>query len=123
MMKRHDTSLTGLALMALMASATAGCNEELEDAAGQTPTLNWNAPMNRVDGTKLYPGEIEGYRIYYRRSQASNSGFQSHFIESPSQTSWTPTPLEGGTYNFAVSTVDTTGLESPRSETLRVTIP
>lgn len=120
MIKAPYPFLTGLAAITL-ATAMTGCNEELDDTAGQTPTLNWDAPMNRADGTKLYPGEIQGYRVYYRRTE--ESGFDTYFIDSPNQTSWTPTPLGSGTYRFAVSTIDTAGLESPRSETLRVTIP
>lgn len=101
-------------LMLLSACISSG------EATG-TPTLNWGAPLTRVDGSKLYPGEIDGYRVYYRQDE--ESVFRSHRIDSPNETTWTPTTLESGTYTFAVSTVDTTGLESPRSETLRITIP
>ena len=119
MTKSPDITRFGLVLSVFLMAA-AGCTDESGDASN-TPTLSWDAPMNRVDGSKLYPGEIEGYRIYYRRPEAPR--FNSFFIKSPTQTSWTPTRLTSGEYSFAVSTVDTTGLESPRSETLRVTIP
>ena len=119
MSKCRDTARFGLVLLVLLAT-TAGCIDQGEETS-DTPTLSWDAPMNRVDGSKLYPGEIAGYRIYYRRPDESR--FNSYFVDAPNQTSWTPTRLTSGKYRFAVSTVDTTGLESPRSETLRVTIP
>jgi len=93
------------------------CNSD----GDSTPTLNWDAPLTRVNGSKLFPGEIDSYRVYYRRQD--ENGFRVRTIDSAGQTSWTPNALKDGTYVFAVATVDTAGLESPRSETLRVTIP
>ena len=86
-----------------------------------TVTLNWDAPLTRVDGSKLYPGEIQEYRVYYR--QPGERDFDVRVIEGTGATQWRPSGLTSGEYLFAVSTVDTSGLESPRSETLRVTIP
>ena len=86
-----------------------------------TVTLDWKAPLTRVDGSKLYPGEIDGYRIYYR--QSGDPDFDVRVIEDANTTRWQPSGLASGDYQFAVSTVDTSGLESARSETLRVTIP
>ncbi|MFO7787686.1 MAG: fibronectin type III domain-containing protein [Halospina sp.] len=86
-----------------------------------TFTLDWDAPLTRVDGSKLYPGEIDGYRIYYR--QSGEPDFNVREIEDAGTTRWRPSGLPSGDYQFAVSTVATSGLESPRSETLRVTIP
>ncbi|PAU82383.1 hypothetical protein CK501_04370 [Halovibrio salipaludis] len=86
-----------------------------------TVTLGWEAPLTRIDGSKLYPGEIEGYRVYYR--QSGDPDFDVQVIEQAGTTQWQPSQLPSGEYQFAVSTLDTSGLESPRSETLRVTIP
>lgn len=115
--KRYLFFRTSFLLMATL--VVAGCIGD-SDTGDQT-TLDWDAPLTRVDGSKLYPGEIQGYRIYYRRPE--DSDFRVHTIDEASITQWQPTTLRTGDYVFAVSTVDTTGLESARSETLRVTIP
>ena len=103
-------------LMAIM--LVAGCMGG--GNSGET-TLDWDAPLTRVDGSKLYPGEIQGYRVYYR--QPDDVEFRVHTIDEASTTRWQPDSLPSGEYLFAVSTLDTSGLESARSETLRVTIP
>ncbi|MGM0450907.1 MAG: hypothetical protein ACQERE_08770 [Pseudomonadota bacterium] len=90
-------------------------------ASGGQTKLDWKAPLTRVDGSKLYPGQIRGYRVYYRRPNESD--FRVQTIDDADTTEWQPNNLPAGEYLFAVSTVDTSGLESPRSETLRVTIP
>lgn len=97
----------------------AGCIEGSDDR-GQT-TIDWSAPLTRVDGSKLYPGEIQGYRVYYRHPDESD--FRVHTLNDAGTTQWQPGHLPTGDYLFAVSTVDTSGLESARSETLRITIP
>ncbi len=114
---RQFPRFSGLLVAMLLVSGCVGGGDD----DGQT-TLNWDAPLTRVDGSKLYPGEIQGYRVYYRRP--GEAGFRVHAINDASKTEWQPTHhLPAGDYVFAVSTMDTSGLESARSETLRVTIP
>lgn len=82
------------------------------------PTLRWNSPMTRVDGSKLYPGEISGYRIYFRLRHQSE--FQSLVVEGPDADALVLDNFASGAYEFAVSTLDTEGLESRRSEPVSV---
>lgn len=107
---------SGLLVATLLVAGCMGGNNDDDQT-----TLDWDAPLTRVDGSKLYPGEIQGYRVYYRRPDESD--FRVHTIDEANTTQWQPNTLPTGDYLFAVSTVDTTGLESARSETLRVTIP
>ncbi len=88
--------------------------------ARQPATLVWRAPLTRVDGSKLFPGEISGYRLYFRKR--GDQRFTHRKVDDASRTRWVLEGFNPGHYEFAVSTLDTTGLESPRSETLRINI-
>lgn len=92
----------------------------IEDAREPTTNLQWNAPATRADGSKLYAGEIRGYRIYYKLRH--RDAYSTINIEGASSTSY---PLDGftpGVYDFSVSTLDTEGLESQRSQVVSVNI-
>lgn len=81
--------------------------------------LSWAAPLTREDGSKLYPGEIAHYRIYYR------SGDQDTLatLELPdSKTSLELGQFEPGVYEFSVTAVDVNGLESRRSGAVEVAV-
>lgn len=80
--------------------------------------LRWNAPLTREDGSALAPGQIAGFRIYFRlRHQAS---YQVIRIDSPSITRYALDGLPAGAYEFTITTVDNEGLESRRSEPVAV---
>lgn len=84
------------------------------------PHLQWLAPATRADGSKLYAGEIRGYRIYYKLRH--QEALRTIDIDDAGMTSY---PLQGfnpGVYEFSVSTLDVEGLESQRSETVSVNI-
>lgn len=91
--------------------------EEPEPVA-ERPTLQWDSPLTRVDGSKLYPGEISGYRVYYRLRHQEE--FESLVIDGPDTDSLTLDDFEPGAYEFAVSTLDVDGLESRRSDPVAV---
>lgn len=82
--------------------------------ASEPKTLSWNPPLTREDGSALSPGQIAGFRIYYRlRHQDSYSVIP---IDDPSVTSFTLGDFSAGAYEFAITTVDVNGLESQRSD-------
>lgn len=84
------------------------------------PTLVWQAPYTREDGTSLAPNEIGEYRVYYKPI-----GAKTYQEIDLTDTSITDLPLSGfasGGYDFYVTAVDTNGLESPPSSTVEVNI-
>jgi hypothetical protein len=87
--------------------------------AATTPTeLSWTAPLTREDGSSLAPGEIAEFRIYYRlRHQES---YRVIRMEGPSTTRFSLAEMGPGAYEFAITTVDTEGLESRRSRPVTV---
>lgn len=82
------------------------------------PTLQWDSPMTREDGSKLFPGEISGYRVYFRLRHQDK--FQVMAVDGPDSNSLQLNDFDSGAYEFAISTVDSDGLESRRSEAVPV---
>ena len=73
-------------------------------------TLTWTAPVARTDGTPLSLSEIAGYRVHYSTSPGSYSNHVN--ITNGSLQSATLTGVPIGTYYVAMSTYDSSGLES-----------
>ncbi len=89
-----------------------------EDPQATPPTLRWEAPLTREDGSRLYSSDISGYRIYYRLRHQN----QFDVIPLPASTD-TEYPLEDfppGAYEFSITTIDDNGLESKRSDAVAV---
>ena len=82
--------------------------------------LQWNAPATRADGSKLYMGDIDGYKIYYKLKDQSR--YTIITIHSAGETSFSLSGFRPGTYEFYVSTLDTEGLESQPSSTVTVSV-
>lgn len=82
--------------------------------------LSWQPPLTREDGSSLYPGEIQGYRIYFKK--AHHSQFQSIPLKDASKTTLVLDGFSPGVYHFSISTIDTNGLESRRSTMVRVNV-
>lgn len=82
--------------------------------------LQWNAPATRADGSKLYMGDIDGYKIYYKLRDQSR--YTTITIHSASETSFSLSGFRPGIYEFYVSTLDTDGLESQPSSTVTVSV-
>jgi len=92
--------------------------------AGTTPppvtgsaTLSWQAPSERTDGSALT--NLSGYRIYYGNSPGNYSqsislgaGLSTYVIDN----------LAGGTWYFTMTALDSTGLESARTNPVSKTI-
>lgn len=82
------------------------------------PTLSWTPPATREDGSSLAMGEIRGYRLYYRLRHQER--FDAIILQGPDATRYPLTDLPPGAYEFAVSTLDHSGLESRRSEPVAI---
>jgi hypothetical protein len=86
----------------------------------RTPTLTWNAPLTREDGSSLYPGQISGYRIYYRLKHENT--LKVIPVDSPQKNRFTLNTLPPGAYEFSITTVDDSGLESRRSTPVSINL-
>ena len=87
-------------------------------APADRPTLKWQPPVSREDGSRLLAGDIQEYRIYYRLRH--QEAFKQ--VSQPADEG-TVFPLETfkpGAYEFSVTAVDTEGRESRRSDGVSV---
>ena len=84
------------------------------EPANLTVTLSWSAPTTRLNGDPLTVAELAGYAIYYYLEGAEEDG-EVVSISNPGTTSQSITLSASGTYNFAIATIDTDGLESDMS--------
>jgi hypothetical protein len=73
-------------------------------------SLSWQAPTQRVDGESLSMSEIAGYRIYYGTGSGDYNSVLS--VDQPYTFTILIDDLPVGTYYFAMTTVDTNGIES-----------
>lgn len=82
--------------------------------------ISWNRPTARVDGSNLADSEIAGYELFY---SATAGGEMTPLTSlSANEQSIVVEELGAGTHYFALSTVDTSGLESALSAKFSVTI-
>jgi len=72
-------------------------------------SLRWELPPSKMDGSPL--DDLAGYRILYGRR--SDDLDQSVFIGDAAATSWEIDSLGEGVWYFAVSAINTSGLEGP----------
>lgn len=126
---RHTLALSFLVLTFALAgcnggggSNTTSHNSSAEGSPhdAETASLRWAAPATRADGSKLYVGEISGYRIYYKLRHEDN--FETISVSGSDATEYPLKQFEPGIYEFAVSTLDTEGLESQRSQVIAVSV-
>lgn len=91
--------------------------------AGQSATLSWLAPAERVDGDQISPSDLVSYTIRYGKD--SNNLDQSVVVDDISgQTtiSYTIENLDAGTWYFSVQAQDRIGLVSEPSDVVSKTI-
>lgn len=93
------------------------------DGSGSTaqatpPTLQWEAPMTREDGSRLYSSDISGYRIYYRLRHENK--FDVIPLPGSADTEYPLEDFPPGAYEFSITTLDDNGLESQRSDAVTV---
>ncbi|MBN1240075.1 MAG: putative Ig domain-containing protein, partial [Gammaproteobacteria bacterium] len=92
---------------------------DVEAVAMGTATLSWTAPTQRTDGSALT--DLTGYRVYSSTdpddlgspTDIDNAGITTYVVEN----------LTSGTWYFAVTAVDSSGLESDFSNVASKTIP
>ena len=86
----------------------------LTEQAFERPTLRWEAPTTREDGSRLYAGDIKAYRIYYRLRHQDT--FKSISRPGDGDTSFTLSQFKPGAYEFTVTAIDSEGRESRRAD-------
>lgn len=100
-------------------SASTGNNVPSVDesvVAGQTVSLSWLAPVQRINGEQLsYTDDIDGYIVLY--GQDPDNLDQRIVVDCQSVScGYDVENLSSGTWYFAVQTVDSSGLISSPSE-------
>jgi L-2-hydroxyglutarate oxidase LhgO len=71
-------------------------------------------PSTRANGQPLLLSELAGYEIYYVLEN-SNAADTKIVVNGGGSTSYTINGMAAGTYDFAISAVDTAGLKSSLS--------
>jgi hypothetical protein len=71
-------------------------------------TLSWQPPTENADGSTLQ--DLKGYRVHYGKSSKTYSS--SVDLHNASLTSYVVDNLPSGRYYFAVTALNTKGLES-----------
>lgn len=90
----------------------------LATAQSYSASLTWSRPTKREDGTTLYSSEISGFNIYYATSSTGSMTRISSLASS--QLSYVVNNLSTGSHYFALSTVDSDGVESSLSTRAKV---
>jgi hypothetical protein len=88
-----------------------------QQVAGRA-TLSWEAPTQRVDGSPLT--NLSGFKLYYGTSSSNLSNVVQ--VSDPGARSWIIENLTVGTWYFAASAYDQSGIESARSNVASKTI-
>ena len=98
-----------------------GCGVSTPAAGNPNGTLNhqvdlsWESPASS-------PVEVVGYHVY--RAPASSSSYQLQNSSVATETVYLDTTVQSGlSYNYYVTSVDASGVESGPSNTVSVTIP
>jgi hypothetical protein len=86
-------------------------------AAG-TATLTWTAPKSNTDGSPVTG--LAGYHVYYGTSPDALT--KTIDIAGPTSTTYVVSDLSSGTYYFAVSAYNASGIESAQSNVASKTI-
>jgi len=82
-------------------------------------TVLWEVPSSNTDGSALT--DISGYRVHYGTSPANLA--QSDLVAGAGSTSHVVDGLAAGTYYFAVTVVNSLGVESAASNPAYKTVP
>lgn len=88
-----------------------------QQVAGRA-TLSWDAPSTRTDGSPLT--NLAGFKLYYGTSSGNLSNVVQ--VSDPGARSWVIENLTVGTWFFAASAYDQSGMESARSNVASKTI-
>ena len=90
----------------------------VSDSATGSATLSWTAPALNTDGTSLT--DLSGFRIHYGRNEVELS--ESVVIQNPSISTYVLENLSSGEWFFAVTAVNSAGVESALSSVASKTI-
>lgn len=122
------TSVLSIAPLALVGCGGGGggaSTASIAPPAQQQPvnsrsaSLSWSLPSQRADGSDLELYEIDSFRIYHTTEDGS---VETMYEVKGDVTAYNLDNLVGGKHIFAVSVVDTNGLESELSEAVSKTI-
>ncbi|WP_419168536.1 fibronectin type III domain-containing protein [Halobacteriovorax sp.] len=118
-----------MTFLVLLSTMIASCNGGGGSGSEQENTgtkrislkLNWTPPSERADGSRLYPYEIGGYEILYRK----NSSPDWNSIVIYDDQSWVLDKYEikdlsTGTYEIKMATFDIDGRFSTYSDPVKV---
>ena len=86
----------------------------MDPLAVGSATLSWNPPTDNTDGSALT--DLAGYRIYYGRNKQDLK--RSVVISNPGLTRYVIENLTPARWHFAMTSINSAGLESPRSQTV-----
>jgi hypothetical protein len=75
--------------------------------------VSWTAPSTRQDGQPLALSDLSGYEVYYTTD--SSSAGTAIKVSGGTTASYVISNLPAGTYYFAISAIDSTGLKSALS--------
>ncbi len=87
----------------------------------QTVKLSWTSPSTRENGAALSISDLSGYHIYYYLDGATGSD-STVAINGGSTQSASITLTKAGTYYFAISAIDVSGLVSSLSNYVALTV-
>lgn len=85
---------------------------DVTQVATGSATLSWQAPTQNDDGSPLI--DLAGYRVYWRNSSGSIS--QTADLKNAGITSYVVEGLSPGTWYFALSAFNASGVEGQRSD-------
>lgn len=105
-------------LLALTALVLSGCLEDVDPIANAgglirtgsgSVTLTWQPPTENSDGSPLT--DLSGYNIYVGTA-SSNYDYMEIRLENPGLTAYVVENLDPGTYYFAATAFNSSGIES-----------
>jgi hypothetical protein len=103
--------------ISLIITVLAGCGGSSSQTSGTgSVSLAWDVPTTYVDGTPA-TGMV-GFKVYY----GTASRTYTHIIDVKTDPSCTVNYLAPGTYYFAITAYDSSGIESDYSNELSKTI-
>ena len=101
--------ISALTLLLTACGGGGGTDGSSSASAGRV-LLSWYAPTSRIDSSPLNLSDLEGYRIYYGSSMEDVSTMLVDLNDN-SVTEYSAS-LPSGTYYFAITAYDSSGMES-----------
>ena len=117
MLKRTIFSIFYI-LIIIITSASCGSVPSIGTPTSATGSVSlaWDVPTTYIDGTPVTG--LVGFKVYYGTASRS----YTHIIDAKTVTSFTVNSLPPGTYYFAITAYDSSGIESDYSDELSKTI-